>query len=84
MSSSSSVSLDFLGVQNAPEANGKVMKGSSNLEMEFGPEKRLSKLRCMVSFANALNLSRSVAINDNYLKLVLVIKLYQLFSYNYL
>ena len=80
MSSSSSVSLDFLGVQNAPEANRKVMKGSNNLEMEFGPEKCLSKLRCRVSFANALNLSHSVAINDNYLKLVFVIKLYQLYS----
>lgn len=45
MSSSASVALDFLGLQNASEANGTVVKGSSGLE--FGPEKHLAKLRLM-------------------------------------
>jgi hypothetical protein len=55
MSPSASVALDFQGVQNASEANRTVVKGSSSLE--FGPGKHLAKLRCMVSFANGLNLS---------------------------
>lgn len=45
MSSSASVALDFLGVQNASKTNGTVLKGSTSLE--FGPEKHLTKLRFM-------------------------------------
>jgi hypothetical protein len=55
MSPSAYVAPDFLGVQNASEANGTVVKGGSSLE--FDPEKHLAKLRGMVSFANGLNLS---------------------------
>jgi len=43
MSPSAYVALDFLGVQNASEANGTVVKGGSSLE--FDPEKHLAKLR---------------------------------------
>lgn len=43
MPSSASVALEFLGVQNASEANRTVLRGGSGLEIS--PEKHLPKLR---------------------------------------
>jgi hypothetical protein len=57
MSPSASVAFEFLRIQNTSEANG--MGGNGSTSLEVGPEKQLAKPRCMVSFVNALNLSRS-------------------------
>jgi hypothetical protein len=57
MSTTASVALEFLRVQNASEANGTVVNGCTSLE--FCPGKQLAKPRCMLSFANALNMSGS-------------------------
>lgn len=56
MSPGASVAFETLHVQNASEANGRVMK-DSKYGLEFGPGKHQAKTRCMLSFANTINLS---------------------------